>query len=94
MERPDKDEKCSDVSPMQCLGRFFTVKSCRLDVLPSCQLESLPACCLDCWLAVHRPIVLARQQESTPASKADSELSCQRERVLASKPAIVLSVEA
>lgn len=62
--------------------------------MPSCQPVILPACCLDSCLAVHRANVLARQHESTSAIKADSELSCQRERVLASKPAIVLFVSA
>ena len=62
--------------------------------MPSCHLAALPACCLDSWLAANRAIMVARQHASTPASKANSVLSCQREIVLAGKPAIVLSVEA
>lgn len=62
--------------------------------MPSCQ----PAVWIAGWLSIvpscRYGSMKAGQQASMPASGADSELACHRERVLASKPAIVLSVEA
>jgi hypothetical protein len=62
--------------------------------MSSSQLADMPARCLDSWLAEHHASVLDCRQACMPVSKADSELSCQLEIVLASKPAIVLSVGA